>query len=207
MLEIKPKCSEEEFLRTVQKHEMQILVDHGVRRHLRFQIPENTNRWFELVTWADHLCISGDMGTFVFSRIEDMFKFFATAPMQNAEYPINPSYWKEKLLAQDTRSGGAQVFSEDLFKAQIEWCLDECEASADTRLEVEDEIFSVIDEGEYKAMATVMDFKAVNGFTFSDFWEVETKVFTYHYLWCCYAIAWGVRKYADDAAPEKFDNA
>jgi hypothetical protein len=31
---------------------------------------------FDVVTWPGHLSISGDMGCFVFTRVDDMFTFF-----------------------------------------------------------------------------------------------------------------------------------
>src|ERR1051326_8204576 len=68
--------SEREFLRNVKAHEMTVLRDEGVDRHLRFKAPNTSNQYFDLITWRGSLCFTGDMGTFVFSRIPDMFEFF-----------------------------------------------------------------------------------------------------------------------------------
>jgi hypothetical protein len=39
---------------------------------------------------------------------------------------------------------------------------------------------------------TIRNFDA---FEFSDFWEHDLTEYTYHYIWCCYAIAWGIAEY------------
>lgn len=72
----------------------------GLYRHYKFHdknMPENC--WFNITTWPYHLVISGDIGTYVFNRIEDMVHFFDGDG-------INPSYWAEKCTAQNTYFGG-----------------------------------------------------------------------------------------------------
>ena len=32
-------------------------------------------------------------------------------------------------------------------------------------------------------------------FEFDDFWEVDNKTYSFHYIWCCYAMAWGIQQY------------
>jgi len=39
-----------------------------------------------------------------------------------------------------------------------------------------------------------------DGFRFEDFWEIDCHDYTYSFVWCCYAIAWGIQVY--DAAKE-----
>lgn len=105
------------------EHEMTVLRDDGVYRHLRFQKPGSWIYGYDLITWPGHLAISGDIGCYVFSRIEDMFDFFV-----DRGYGINPHYWGEKLRAPrgedrakryshdvlcDHLRGWARVFAED----------------------------------------------------------------------------------------------
>ena len=33
------------------------------------------------------------------------------------------------------------------------------------------------------------------GYRLSDFWEVNLYQYTYHFVWCCYAIVWGIHQY------------
>jgi hypothetical protein len=76
------EITEEVFLKDVEKHEMKVLLDNGLYRHLRFAATGqySWNQWFEIITWPGKLAYSGDMGTYVFERIEDMFEFFRVRP-------------------------------------------------------------------------------------------------------------------------------
>jgi hypothetical protein len=127
----------ERFLSDVATHEMTVVADEGNVRHLLFKAPDTVTQYFNLTTWPDHLCISGDMGTYVFSRLEDMFDFFR-------ENKINPGYWHEKVKADCTFFGSR-----------------------------------------------------------------KGKNYTFSFIWCLYAIVWGIRKYdefkasADKTASDK----
>lgn len=70
------------------EHVMTTLHEEGLYRHLRFQTPGTGFTWFDILTWPGNLTITGDMGTYTFARIEDMFKFFTGH--------INNGYWAEK---------------------------------------------------------------------------------------------------------------
>ena len=70
------ECTEQRFLDDVKNHQISIIKDDGLHRFIRFKRPDSTSYWFDLITWPEFLCISGDCGTYVFSRTEDMFKFF-----------------------------------------------------------------------------------------------------------------------------------
>ena len=71
-------CPEAIFLRDVAEHEMIVVRDDGVHRHIRFKKPGTSCMHFDLITWPGYLCYTGDMGTYVFSRLTDMFEFFRT---------------------------------------------------------------------------------------------------------------------------------
>lgn len=108
----------ERFAADVAQHQMTVLRDDGLYRHLQFVRvapspktgkPERSSfYWFELVTWPGHLAVTGDCGTYVFARIEDMFEFFRGDR-------INPGYWAEKV------QGGADLrkYSGDLFRQTV----------------------------------------------------------------------------------------
>jgi len=65
-----------DFLIKTENHKMNVLNDDGLYRHLRFKHPETFIAWFDLISWPGNLCIRGDMGCYVFARLEDMFQFF-----------------------------------------------------------------------------------------------------------------------------------
>lgn len=104
----------ERFAKETAKHEMTVLHDDGLYRHLRFRAPESSFYWYELVTWPGFLAVGGDVDHYVFARVEDMFTFFRR---NGNEHGINPSYWSEKL--QDGRDR-AERYSEDVLRAQLQ---------------------------------------------------------------------------------------
>lgn len=187
--------TEAEFLKDVSGHEITVLRDDGLYRHIRLKRPNTGVMRFDLLTWPGYLAFTGDMGTFVFSRVADMFEFFRAGENAGDRLPINLGYWHEKLDAID-RTDGSYKWSQEKFEQQVRARLDEAEASAEVRQAAEDEVIRAPD-GEYDSMRAAIDFKH-DGFTFSDFWETNCHEFTYRFIWCCYAMVWGIRKY--DAA-------
>lgn len=116
------QCTEDRFLRDVSEHEMTIVRDDGVSRHIRFKKPRTNCYFFDLITWPGHLCVSGDCGTYVFSRLDDMFEFFRVdrthSVCKDRQLYINKQYWAEKVVS-ECRHGGIKEYSEDKFRAQI----------------------------------------------------------------------------------------
>jgi hypothetical protein len=198
-LAMKREPTEQSFLIDVARHEMILLRDDGLNRHIRVARPGTYCMQFELVTWPGYLACAGDMGCFVFSRIADMFEFFRPHN-DRPELQINLGYWAEKAQAESC-TGGIKEYSPDLFRENIERWLNEREASAEVRAEVEDEVLNYAHDGEYPAMDAACRFKSASGFRFTDFWEANCQEYTYHFVWCCYAMVWGIRQY--DAAKVK----
>ncbi len=131
-----PALTEEQFLKDVANHRMAICQDDGLCRRVKFRREGTSDMAFELVTWPWRLAITGDMGDFTFSRLEDMFAFFRVKPEGELKSRIDTGYWGSKCIAQDRAGGGVEKRSKH----------------------------------------------------------------TPQFLWCCYAIAWGIRQY--DAAPK-----
>lgn len=187
---------ERDFKKDVANHKMEILLDNGLYRHLYFRNPKCFSMWFEIVTWPGKLAICGDMGDFVFRRIQDMFSFF-----RGEEDNPNFGYWAEKIVA-DERNGGHKYFSDDLFKQEVErWAKDYSEdftkkKKKDLMLSIQEEIFDWMDdltpEEKYRR---VMDFEYEGKNIFQDFWEVSCKEYTVQYKWCCHAIPWAIKMY------------
>jgi hypothetical protein len=95
--------SKDDFLDRVKGHELTVLMDNGLHRHVRLSPPDTRTCYFDLITYPGALLYTGDMGTFLFDRFdraEDMFKFFRTPPGE--ELRINPNYWEEKIIAKRT---------------------------------------------------------------------------------------------------------
>ncbi len=107
------------FAADTRNHQLTILRDDGLYRHLRFAPPQGGFYWFDLVTWPGKLAITGGFGDgFVFSRVEDMFTFFRRG-MHVSDNPnaINPSYWAEKVVDGRER---CTDYSEDKFRTFVD---------------------------------------------------------------------------------------
>jgi hypothetical protein len=198
------ECTEELFLKDVDHHVMSVLRDDGLHRHIRFKRADSGSYWFDLITWPGTLCIDGDCGTYVFRRLEDMFRFFRTDRdwlRDGATLAINPGYWGEKLQAKSMH-GGYEEFSADLVRESIKSRFDDWVESegpdeavkADLWEAIENDVLYYSDEDPHEFMRAIHGFNH-NGFEFTDFWETKTHDYTFHFIWCCYAIAWGVKTY------------
>lgn len=188
------KCTFDSFRKDTADHSMEIIKDDGLHRHLKFSRNGSQVYRFDLITWPGHLCICGDMHTYVFSRIPDMFGFFNVSPPSN----INPGYWGEKLDAEHYASRYGKEWSVDAFTKSVQKYLNnnlydtDDDIATQIRAEVNDSLQHISDE--YEAVDFIRTFES-DDFTFSDFWEYSTEEYSYHYLWCCYAIAWGIQQY------------
>ena len=209
--------TEADFLKDVSEHEMEVLRDDGVYRHIRFKKPGTGCMHFDLVTWPGYLVYSGDMGCYVFSRLNDMFEFFRTdreyLQRDGRQLCINLGYWSEKLQAVDgsRHEGSAKEFSEEKFsRAVIEDLVGWIRGNAyrttkDERRELWDAVMSEVmgadgDSGGYRKQAAAHDFSHfinndIGNFHFQDFWEHDLTEYTFRFVWCCYALAWGILKY------------
>lgn len=186
------EITEESFLKDVAGHKMTVLRDDGVYRHLHFAIPGSGHMHFDVVTYPHFLCYSGDMGCYVFSRIHDMFQFFRgkeAGPLR-----INEGYWSEKIEATSKTDGHYEYASEKLESHVKEW-LDEVEADDDLRDRVKDEVLDYSRDGEYPARQAMQDFEHEKRRPFQESWECNFSEYTHRFIWCCYAIAWGIRQY------------
>ena len=206
-------CTEERFLNDVSSHEMHILHEDGVYRHIRFKKPNTSCYHFDLITYPGYLVYSGDMGCYVFSRLNDMFEFFRADKRNRDGLYINTGYWAEKLQAVNgnRNSADAMEFDEDAFRKVIneyrvrwvrEYCLDK-QQRRDLWDDIEDSVMSRIDDGEHAACLATYEFSHKTGgdtFQFDDFFEHNFKRYTFSFIWCCYAIAFGVKKYDEAKA-------
>lgn len=199
-------CTEAVFLADVAHHQLTVLRDDGLYRHLRFSKPGSNDMRFDVVTWPGFLAYSGDMGCFVFERLDDMLAFFRRP---DDALTINERYWAEKCQAGSRPSAGDGVteYDPDRFRERMnEWiaelrkdeegmpdCLRNDSLDEIVRA-IEEDLIPLADDGEAAVRAAVDDFK-VHETTFSDFFEVDLHSYTFHFTWCCYALVWGVRLY------------
>ncbi|MDR7193380.1 hypothetical protein [Luteimonas terrae] len=217
-------CSLERFRKGTAEHQMEIVLDSGTHRHLRFSKPGTSCYSFNIVTWPGYLAISGDMGASVFSRLPDMLEFFRADQKWQADNPdrlyINTGYWAEKLVAND---GSAKVFAADRLEVVLKERFDDFMAEIDleeihegkeladmlwrhltSQVRGED-VREVIEAGmefepeEYEGYGGAGDpgFEAFKSFRLADFWESasELEEYSFHLVWRMYAIAHAVIAY------------
>jgi hypothetical protein len=191
------------FARDTDGHELRILRDDSLYRHLMFFNSNYGDLYrFDLVTWSNHLVIRGDGPTFVFSLypLADLLDMFRKTARVGE---INADYWQEKALA-----GKVQDWSEEKFRT---WLIQEAardEARCPGLVQAVDRQILNSDEHslEYRGTAEY----ALASFThrdyrlrFPDRWEEPFEDYSWEFLWACHAIRWGIAQYdAVKAAPK-----
>jgi hypothetical protein len=198
--------SRERFERDTAQHELTIIRDDGLYRHLRFQRPDSVFYWYDLVTWPGRLVIGGDAGDWMFTRSRDMFEFFEASGGR-----INPDYWAEKLVA--PRSAGARVYSHEAFRARVlDWALDFCadwgggEGIYPSLLvgALEREVIHDWTHHEQEARERLELLDHELGYV--ETWEWDLRTYDWSFLWCCWAIVRGIARYRaakSNATPDR----
>ncbi|WP_030670509.1 hypothetical protein [Streptomyces rimosus] len=186
------------FARDTARHEMTVLHEEGLYRHLRFASPEQGHIVpFELIAWPYNLVVkAGWVFHFDINATPDMFDLFRRTAFSGE---INPGYWSEKV-----RTGRDEVegFDPDLFEQQVKryvvHSIREGEAPRGIGAEVTREIFELGDiSHEAGARAALADFR-FGGWDFGDLSEWDFSDYTPGFLHCCRAIRRGIDLY--DAA-------
>lgn len=197
----------ETFAKDTAEHELEVIRDDGLYRHLRFKRPDTICFSYDLVTWPGYLAFVGDMGDYVFSRIDDMFKFFEGEPGR-----INPHYWAQKLKApRGTGSDASREYSEEAFRASLlEWLGVNKEGTLDSVFDlaenehvypsllaeaIDREIFDYWDRPADEHQAREVIQRLEDEGYFHDAWEMSLRDYDTQYLWCCFAIVRGIEMY------------
>ncbi|TKB53282.1 hypothetical protein [Ferrimonas aestuarii] len=184
--------TKESFLKDVTNHQLTVLLNNGVYRHIRLMEPGCSNMYFDIVTYPGYLVFCGDMGSYVFTRVQDMFTFF------RGDEP-NPRYWSEKLEAVDSsssgkRSGDCKDFEWEVFERDL---LELCD-SLEQKAWLSEEL-SGADQDEYGAVEFLRNFDDDNevNLSLTDDWGCipDGKVWSYRFLWACFAIPWAIEQF------------
>lgn len=173
-----------QLLANASQHEMRVLHDEGLYRHLRFQCPGTSIWHWDIITWPGSLAIRGDIGEgFIFTRDTDMLRFFDSGQPDGW---INTSYWAEKL---DRGSRSVREFSNERF---IEWLRTSEEAEHLSNFDTDFENIYSIEEA--------IDLLDDNGITW-DYDSVSSwEDYEYHFILALHAILWGAKKYHESHA-------
>lgn len=103
------KRTAEQYARQTASHELTVLHDDGLYRHLRYTDPDIGLYRYEVVTWPNALAVKGGGADYLFSNYPapDLFELFRRSRHHGS---INPGYWKQKVLAGQTRAWSQEKF-------------------------------------------------------------------------------------------------
>lgn len=191
----------ERFARETAKHEMTVLLDQGLYRHLRFANPESSLYWYEITTTPGQLIFSGDGESFVFRLAPDMFEMFRRTAEVGG---INATYWAEKCKTGNAKSYSRERFEEYVWKQVAKGEQYYPGLRDDVREEIFDSPVYDVDH-EPAALMTALGYeywlepgKSTTGlgpFGFKYVHEWELKDFDWWFLFACYAISDAITKY------------
>lgn len=204
----KPELSYDEFKEDVSNHQLKIIHEDGLHRHLLIREPGSGCYHYRITTWPGYLSFSGDMGCFVFERTSDMFELFRR-PIEN----INFGYLNEKLIAAG-RNADDLEYNHDAFESAVNgylngWMEDNQEAEPEFIDEQKHKVSSLLDEAkEYNSEEhsrwLIHDFRSDEaGVSFEDFHDRTLTRYTHRFLWCCFAIVHAVHLYDEFTAVEQ----
>lgn len=163
------------FLNYVKNHKLTIVHDFGVNRNIHVANPDNKNMWFRIITYNGGLLFTGDMQTFVFERLGDMFEFFDESTIRSV------SYCAEKCVA-----GVKEEFDNDLAQAR---------ALEHINSMLEEESWEW-DDAEVPYFETEYEYSEWFYNHGCDGCEIPNmRIRPYHFLWCLRAIVWTINQY------------
>ncbi|HBT3044961.1 TPA: hypothetical protein MBF06_003727 [Klebsiella aerogenes] len=210
------------FLLDTANHHLEIIRDDGLYRHLRMKQPGTSFYYYDVITWPGYLTVTGDMGTWTFSRIADMFNFFGVW-----EGMINTSYWAEKLEAGtgcSARELLAKEYSHEAFCKSLkdslseylelgeneepdqDWDDDDDTPDSDKAKvrEIVSELCRAEFNNDFEAYNAVYDADWPEGFSAWDICDGLTfKTYTSHFRWILFAITWAISKYHNSKIVDK----
>ena len=188
-----------QFKASTTDHELVVLHDDGLYRHLRMKEP-GTSFWsWNVITWPGYLTIVGDIGSgFTFVRESDMLAWFDTTRYGDYYGDGSPflqaDYWAEKLVAacrDAAKSYDPEMVLNHIREALVDrgvvpsvrhGLLESAKLHSESEEEIRDWLYSE------------------PAFRDADTWEWDFRSLDHHYLLACYAIATTKRAYAERAA-------
>lgn len=187
------------LLANTKRHELQVLHDDGLYRHLRFKEPGTTIWYFDISTWPGSLTIRGDIGKgYTFTRADDMIAWFTH---NRAPGTINAQYWAEKLEASCQT---ARRYEHDAFHSSGRVDIEAWDLSHDDQeraLSEWQEAVDACDPWPTAALECAGEFRFVDSagtaHQFADVGEWELDDWDFHFLLACHAIHHASLKYLE----------
>ncbi|MEU0991630.1 hypothetical protein [Streptomyces sp. NPDC005953] len=182
----------ERFARDTAEHQLTVLHENGLYRHLRFAAPDRGRVGpFELITWPYNLVVkAGWTFHFDIDATPDMLDLFRNTAFSGE---INPGYWSEKVRAgRDEVEGFDQQLFDQQVKRYVAHSIRDGEAPRGLGAEVTREIFELGDiSHEAGARSALAEFR-YKGWDFGDLSEWDFCDYTPGFIHSCHAIRRGV---------------
>lgn len=213
-LEDQLKKTRARFEVETKNHQMKVLRNDGVYRHLRFMDPKNSSYWFEVHTGPHFLLFRGDGDSYVFSNgDQDMFRSFRQNIYKDGSLHPDPGYWTQKLSSSEqAEKWDPDVFQEDLeqyITDMVEQEIVPKEHEQRLRDEVEADLMYEELHSADLAIKALMEFDfyfegadryksgSKPDFEFDECWEWISRCTEYDwwYLWALRAICWAVKNF------------
>ncbi|WP_277212310.1 hypothetical protein [Isoptericola croceus] len=182
------------FAADVAEHELTVLHDDGLYRHIRLAKPGTGVRGFQLVTWPGYLAYTGDMGAYTFAREADMFAWFGTGRP-------NLGYWGEKVTAVDRHAAVVEYDEGHAVSRLREYLTEEPEWAGRSR-ETWHRLVSTFatnedlhDETTFRQALDEFDVEHDAGLTDTGEWDLTC--WSFRFEWACHAIPWAIARYRD----------
>lgn len=185
------------FQNDIKDHVLTVNLDQGLYRDITIGKPGTGDMRYHITTRPGYLMFTGDMGSFTFSRLDDMFNFFRGDR-------VNLGYWEEKLEAVDSRKGCKEYSADKAKKEMLDWLsnfiedldIDDDEFR-DNVVDATDAVKNIDYSDEYSFVECVRDWDAdiAGGMDLDDFFGNSVESYTFHYIWCCHAIVHAIKMY------------
>jgi hypothetical protein len=192
--------SHDDFMASMSLHKMTVLRDDELYKHIRFAAPNEFENAFEVMSFPYHVLITGDMGCYTFSREKDMFEWFVKghcAPIKRPE--IEVSRWFAKMVSKDAAISAKHYYLPAVIESIEEAKSNYTEGRGDCSLEVEqfNELLEWKEYGAEKLLDEMQEFY-LDSISVSPFQDLERdcyEVYSTHFVWCCYALNYGIGTY------------
>lgn len=194
------------FLNDVKDHKMTLCSydPQSKVRHLRFQKHGTIIQSFQITSLPSRLIISGDMGDYIFARSDDDMFYWVGRDVNE----INPNYMSAKVVSIDRRCG-LSVFDHNVLKQVVYESVEERMEDQPindrdkafiydkvnrmlSRCETEEQAYHELREFLLKVEDKYLDYLIIK---FDEAWEWDFTRLSDNFLWCCYALAWGIDQY------------
>ncbi|OOH92163.1 hypothetical protein BMT54_01165 [Pasteurellaceae bacterium 15-036681] len=184
------------FLNDIKNHKITVIENSEHSKIFKAMRADGSICQSFTVIYADNKAIiTGDMGHYVFGRLQNSYGFFL-----NNESAFNFGYVLEKLLAEDKFNKAERYDStqaEETIKSIIQEyreSLDEDDCQDDLN-ELEDSLEHIDFDSEIEVAAWLYSLTDESAEIFEEYNIDDFTVLDYRFIWCVYGLIWATREF------------